>query len=305
MVRKLFDESDDEWGQTTPISIWGEDTSSEVEEGPNSLKIRFNFNPKIAAITLGALIGGAILISILGGSGGGDEKVVATPVATKTASSNVAANIDLYSQPAMLQSFIDNAQASTVTIFCGQGVGSGWVIDLSDDVSSTQDDAYATEIVTNNHVIDSCGVGSWVTFYIMGSSDSYDAYVYSTDPINDLTILVTSKYLPPMATLSQDYETKVGHWVMAFGSPVGANNEILEGTVTSGNVTNIQDESIVTDTVINPGNSGGPLVNAAGQVIAINTSKSIRENTENIGYAKKVGLICVQLNGCTTKTILK
>ncbi len=305
MVRKLFDESDNEWGQTTPKSIWGEDTSNEVEEGPNSLKIRFNFNPKIAAIALGALIGGAILISILGGSGGGDEKVVASPKVSKTASSVVATNIDLYAQPAMLQSFIDSAQASTVTIFCEQGVGSGWVIDLSDDASSTRDDAYATEIVTNNHVIDSCGVGSWVTFYIMASGDSYDAYVYSADPLNDLAILVTSKYLPPMATLSQNYETKVGHWVMAFGSPAGANNEILEGTVTSGNVTNIQDESIVTDTVINPGNSGGPLVNAARQVIAINTSKNIDARVSNQGYARKVGLICVQLRNCTTKTILK
>src|SRR5439155_21660935 len=43
---------------------------------------------------------------------------------------------------------------------------------------------------------------------------------------------------------------------------------------------------VQTDAAINPGNSGGPLLNAYGQVIAINTA--IRGDAQNIGFAIQV-----------------
>ena len=72
----------------------------------------------------------------------------------------------------------------------------------------------------------------------------------------------------------------VGDPVVAIGAPLG-----LAGTVTTGIVSALNrpvtagDESstafinaIQTDAAINPGNSGGPLVNAAGEVIGINSA---------------------------------
>jgi S1-C subfamily serine protease len=305
MSKRMFDEADNEWSQSEPTSIWGDSSENNDLEESKSLKIRFKINPKIALIAVAGIAGLGIIASVLGGGSNSEKVEVAAPDVTQTAKPVTPANVDLYAQPTSLQSFIDTAQASTVTIICGNGFGTGWAIDLSDDPSTSRDDAYSTEIITNNHVIEECGVGGTVEIYTFGKRVPIYALVYSADTVNDLAIVITGEYLPPMATLSQSDESKVGQWVMAFGSPGGINGEILEGSVTSGNITNIINTSIVTDTVINPGNSGGPLVNSAGEVIAINTEKKIDARVNNIGYARKVGLICVQLQNCTKKIINK
>jgi S1-C subfamily serine protease len=70
---------------------------------------------------------------------------------------------------------------------------------------------------------------------------------------------------------------EVGDPVVAIGNPFG-----LDRTVTSGIVSALQRQIeapdgfsitnvIQTDAAINPGNSGGPLINAAGEVIGINS----------------------------------
>ena len=79
---------------------------------------------------------------------------------------------------------------------------------------------------------------------------------------------------------------RVGDDVVAIGNALGLNGE---PTVTRGIVSALDRALarltglIQTDAAINPGNSGGPLVNAAGQVVGINTAVAGRGS--GIGFA--------------------
>jgi hypothetical protein len=68
--------------------------------------------------------------------------------------------------------------------------------------------------------------------------------------------------------------------VFAIGSPLN-----FADTVQNGIVTGFSGGFVQTNAPIYPGNSGGPLVNEAGQVIAINTFKELTRNFEGMGFA--------------------
>ena len=303
MAHKNFDNSENHWNEPETKSMWDEDDSDSLQDETRSLKFNFKLNPKIAGISLVGVIGIVMMASILPGIFGGDNKANPSPTTVQSSVPSGPISVDLYIQPKMLQSFIDNSLASSVTIFCGNGSGSGWAIDLSDDSSTDRDDLYTTEIITNNHVIEGCEV-SGVTVYLMGDKVPYDAYVYTYDSTNDLAILITDKFIPPFSTLQAGYEPKVGQWVLAVGSP-GAGDTTLDGSITTGTVTNLKDGYIITDTTINPGNSGGPLLNSAAQVVGIVSAKIVQDRVDGIGIVQDVKRICDQLAGCTKKQILK
>lgn len=131
-------------------------------------------------------------------------------------------------------------------------------------------------IVTNNHVI--AGGGTIQVTFSDGTVEV--AEVVGTTSDYDLAVLKVERTgLDPLPLADSDLVT-VGDPVVAVGAPLG-----LEGTVTSGIVSALNRavtagsvtetsfiNAIQTDAAINPGNSGGPLVNAAGEVIGINTA---------------------------------
>jgi putative serine protease PepD len=172
-------------------------------------------------------------------------------------------------------------------------------------------------ILTNNHVVSAAsgGAGTVSVTFNDGSSDS--AKIVGTDPLDDLAVVKVAKSGLTAASLGNSSQLQVGDPVLAVGSPLG-----LTGTVTAGIVSALnrpvetQQESqpqqidpfgfnfngnqgqpaqptvidaIQTDAAINPGNSGGPLVNAAGQVIGINSaiaslgSSGLGSQSGNIG----------------------
>lgn len=164
---------------------------------------------------------------------------------------------------------------STVSIAvagqAGQGSGSGVVWDD------------AGHIVTNAHVVE----GAQEVQVTLPDGRSYAADVVGSDVSSDLAVLQLQDGPDDLSAIAvgDDDALGVGDPVMAVGNPLG-----LSGTVTTGIVSALdrpvstqsaqggaQGAAIVTNAIqtsaaINPGNSGGALVNAAGELVGINSS---------------------------------
>ncbi len=188
--------------------------------------------------------------------------------------------------PAAAQGSISAAAASVlpgvVSVRAGQATGSGFAIDQQGHV------------VTNAHVVE----GASDVSLVLSNGRSVDADVLGADEDNDLAVLQVSAAdagALRALTLGRSAQLRVGDPVLAVGSPLG-----LEGTVTAGIVSAVdrqarfgdnrtRQSAIQTDAAINPGNSGGPLVNAAGQVVGVNTAIATlgtsRSGNIGIGFA--------------------
>ncbi len=129
-------------------------------------------------------------------------------------------------------------------------------------------------ILTNNHVID--GVKDVTVILSDGSQEK--ATIVGADRYSDIAVLKTDGKVPAVAILGNSDVLNPGETVIAIGSPLGDfKNTVTVGVVsaTGRSIDTGQgytvDGLIQTDAAINQGNSGGPLVNLAGEVIAINT----------------------------------
>ncbi len=141
-------------------------------------------------------------------------------------------------------------------------------------------------IVTNHHVID--GVQSIQVTLEDGAS--YQARVFNSDKMTDLAIIkVETPAALPVMPLGTSSDLMLGEEVLAVGNAFGWKHTITKGIVSAiGRDVELNEEQsyknlIQTDAAINPGNSGGPLVNADGDVIAINVA--IRAGAQKIGFA--------------------
>lgn len=150
----------------------------------------------------------------------------------------------------------------------GTATGSGLVL---------RQDGY---ILTNNHVVESGATAGATTSVLFADGSEEPATIVGRTPEYDIAVLkVERSGLVPLVLGDSD-DVVVGDPVIAIGAPLG-----LEGTVTTGIVSALNRpvsagseqetafiNAIQTDAAINPGNSGGPLVNAAGEVVGINSA---------------------------------
>jgi serine protease Do len=155
-------------------------------------------------------------------------------------------------------------------------LGSGFIIDKKGYV------------VTNNHVIE----GADQIKVKLDDDHEFDAEVVGRDPNTDLALLkINSEKDLPVLKLGDSDNLKIGHWVVAIGSPFGLERTVTAGIVSAkGRVigSGPYDDFIQTDASINPGNSGGPLLNMDGEVVGINTA--IIASGTGIGFAIPVNL---------------
>ena len=102
----------------------------------------------------------------------------------------------------------------------------------------------------------------------------FDAKLIVADRDTDLALLKIDAADLPTLELSDSSDLRQGQLVLAFGSPLGLDNSVSMGIVSS--VARQPDPDsppiyVQTDAAINPGNSGGPLVDTSGRVVGINT----------------------------------
>ncbi len=169
-----------------------------------------------------------------------------------------------------------------------RGLGSGFIIDKSG------------LILTNAHVVNKADK---VTVRLKDGR-SFEGKVQGFDEVTDLAVVkINAGSDLPVAALGSSANVQVGDWAIAVGNPLGLDNTVTLGIVSTLRRTsrdvgigNKRLEFIQTDAAINPGNSGGPLLNGVGEVIGINTA--IRGDAMGIGFAipiDKAKAIAMQL----------
>ncbi|WP_018746916.1 DegQ family serine endoprotease [Chitiniphilus shinanonensis] len=125
-------------------------------------------------------------------------------------------------------------------------------------------------ILTNAHVV---ADADEVTVKLTDKRE-FKAKVLGLDKVSDIAVLrIQAKDLPTVKLGNPD-STRVGDWVLAIGSPFGFENSVTAGIV-SAKSRSLPDDGYVpfiqTDAAVNPGNSGGPLFNMNGEVVGINS----------------------------------
>ncbi|MGA5602519.1 trypsin-like peptidase domain-containing protein [Streptomyces griseoincarnatus] len=224
-----------------------------------------------------ALVGGALVIALMSGVGGGVVGVQLERNGGIGAVELPQAGVEAPDRdPDSVAGIAAQALPSVVTLHVSgggkAGTGTGFVLDDRG------------HILTNDHVVEPAGKNGdiTVTFH---SGDTAEATVVGRDSGYDLAVVRVKgvRGLTPLPLGNSD-NVQVGDPVVAIGAPFD-----LAGTVTSGIISARERpitaggengdgsdvsyvDALQTDAPINPGNSGGPLLDGKGRVVGINSA---------------------------------
>jgi len=121
--------------------------------------------------------------------------------------------------------------------------------------------------------------------------EEFDAYLYSWDEENDLALVSITQDVPH---LEVSEKPEPGWWAMAVGTPYG-----LEGSISIGNVMNLEGFEVYATSPLNSGNSGGPMVNSLGQVMGTSTATLIGDDDpQDWNIAMGIPALCVDIVLC-------
>lgn len=151
-------------------------------------------------------------------------------------------------------------------------------------------------VLTNKHVIDQQqgNEDNIDVTVIFNDKSEHKAKILGTDPLNDIAVLKIDGSKLPVVQFGDSEALQLGQMAIAIGNALGQyQNTVTRGvvsglhrTITAGDGSGAQEtiqNAIQTDAAINHGNSGGPLIDAAGNVIGINTA--IDEQGQLVGFA--------------------
>jgi putative serine protease PepD len=238
--------------------------------------------PFAVLVVVAALLGGAIsggLVSAARTHSSSPAKTGTSPTTSGGPSSAIVRPSDVQSILAKVEPGVASIRTSAAQagrFFPSSGAGTGMVL--------TADG----EVLTNAHVV--AGATS-IEVKLSTEQDYRAADLVGANTTEDVA-LVKIRNASGLKTvaLGQSADLKVGDDVIAIGNALDLDGglTVTEGIVSALNRT-LSDSGenltglIQTDAAINPGNSGGPLVNAAGQVVGMNTA--VAGDAQNIGFA--------------------
>jgi serine protease Do len=224
---------------------------------------------------VGALVAGVVVAAVK------DDRSPGRTVTYSANTSKITRTGDVQSILAKVEPAVVSIRTRTLSLgdflkpVPGEGAGTGFVIG-SDGV-----------IVTNNHVV----TGAQSIEVVFADDRKMPARVLGKDPTTDLAVVKVDAGGLPTAPLGDSEQLKVGDDVVAIGNALALEGgptvtrgivSALNRTITAENGVRLE-HVLQTDTAINPGNSGGPLVNAAGEVVGINTA--VAGDAQNIGFS--------------------
>ncbi len=231
---------------------------------------------------------GAIVTSLFGGNSGNtqqttnptlgvDDDVTINSIQTTAPSLNLSSVNSVYVAEKVRPSVVGVMVYSNGQL-AGEGSGVLW----GEDSSGTY-----TYVVTCAHVINESNVSYGV---LLLDGKTYEAEMVATDTRTDIGVLKIKATGLPLAEVGDSSSLRVGEPIYAIGNPGGAE---YFGSITDGIVSAIDRSVSATYTMtciqhnaaINPGNSGGALVNTAGQIVGINSSKIASTEYEGMGFA--------------------
>jgi len=191
--------------------------------------------------------------------------------------------------PADLVALSPKVLKSVVTVFCDQGLGTGWAANVKIPTSVSQQ-GLKTFLVTNHHVVEDCIAAGEVTL-TDDAGNSAVGYIAAADEAKDLAGIYTKMSLPALSFRGE--RPAQGWWVGVLGSPRG-----LEGYLTTGLVAKVVSDGseFGVSASLNPGNSGGPIFDREGRVLGIATYKLLE--SEGLGFARSATLLCTSIVKC-------
>lgn len=148
-------------------------------------------------------------------------------------------------------------------------------------------------IITNWHVVVNENTGmryDRVDVKLYDGTEYENAEVIGADQYTDLAVIKIDATNLTAAEFGDSSSLHLGDKVVAIGNAGGLNFTTTQGIV-SGLARDVYDDTgyaikcLQVDAAINPGNSGGPLLNAQGQVVAVNSAKIVATGYEGLGFS--------------------
>lgn len=244
-----------------------------------------NMNKKLATIILAALLVWNVILSYFVYVLSNQDNVVVNP----GQQTQIVQNLTTI-ETDFTKVVEDNAsKAVGITTYVNNiqyGSGSGAIYQVVED---------GVIVLTNNHVIESA-TSVYVSF---ANGETLGAELIGADELSDLAVLKVKPDFDVQAfTLGDSSLVKVGEWVLAIGSPlsidfsgsvtvgiISGKDRIIEVDLNNDGIADWDLLMLQTSAAVNPGNSGGPLLNIAGELIAINTIKYSGTNIEGMAFS--------------------